>query len=113
MGNSVSVSPNALRQYGNTANAIAAELGSAGAFDLAGNLAAMTPVFGLIGQDFLAAFAVAQANHAKNFADVTSVFAQRAQHAHATAASYEDTDRTHAAALGAAGEGLAGLEELA
>ncbi|NUS42156.1 MAG: hypothetical protein HOQ24_00430, partial [Mycobacteriaceae bacterium] len=54
MGN-IEVSPEALRAYGASAGAISTELAATGGFDLAANLAAMVPVFGLIGQDFLAA----------------------------------------------------------
>jgi hypothetical protein len=106
MDNSVSVSPNALRRYGETAGAIASEVSSAGAFDLAGNLAAMTASFGLIGQDFLAMFAPAQADHAANYAALASVFAARARHAAANAACYESTDRAQADALRAVQTGI-------
>jgi hypothetical protein len=88
----ISVVPDALRSYGAAMGSVSAAVASTGAFDTAGNLAAMTPVFGLIGQDFLAAFAVAQANHAQNYADLATLFGHHARLAHQSAAGYESTD---------------------
>lgn len=99
MGDNMQVSPAALRTYGAAAEGISTTLAASGAFDLAGNVAAMTPVFGLVGQDFLAAFAVAQANHAKAYGDVASAFGGRAQLARHSADAYEDIDNKHADAL--------------
>jgi hypothetical protein len=99
MGNNMHVSPAALRAYGRTAEEISAQLAASGAFDLAKNVAALVPVFGLIGQDFLAGFTVAQASHAKAYGDVAAAFGNRARLAHTSADTYERSDNEHADAL--------------
>ena len=92
-----------LHEFGNTAAVVAEQILGAGSFDLAKNVAALTPVFGAIGADFLAAYAVAQANHAKSVAELGGHFAATAASAHATAAQYRAADDSTATALGAAG----------
>lgn len=104
----VEVTPDALRAYGNTAAGISAELAGAGSFDLAANIAAMVPVFGLIGQDFLAAFGVAQANHAANITDLATNFGNRAQMAHHSAQAYENHDASLSKALKAVNTQIGG-----
>jgi TPP-dependent pyruvate/acetoin dehydrogenase alpha subunit len=108
MGNSVEVSTEALRAYGQAAQEISGRLVAAGAFDQAEHVAALVPVFGVIGQDFLAAFGVAQAQHAAAYTDVAATFGGRARHAHTSADAYEGSDHTHAAALRAIGRALGG-----
>lgn len=93
------VSPSELRAYGAKAGAISAQLAATGAFDLAGNVAAMVPVFGVIGQDFLAAFGVAQASHAAEYAKVAETFGSRAALAQSSADGYEETDNQHAESI--------------
>ncbi|MBJ8345271.1 type VII secretion target [Antrihabitans sp. YC2-6] len=93
-----------IRSYGNTAADVASRIVGAAGVDLTGNVAALTPVFGAIGGDFLAMFAVAQANHAKSVADLAGHYAATAAAAHATAASYQVADHGTAATLGHVGE---------
>lgn len=92
-----------LHEYGNTAAAVAERILGAGSFDLAANIAALTPVFGAIGADFLAAYAVAQANHAKSVAELGGHFVATAVSSRATAAGYRSVDESAAAAVHAAG----------
>lgn len=89
-----------IRSYGNTAAEVAARIAGAAGFDLAENVAALTPVFGAVGAEFLAAFAVAQANHAQSVAALAGNFTATAAAAHATAAGYEVVDRTTAGTVG-------------
>ncbi|GAF48935.1 MULTISPECIES: type VII secretion target [Rhodococcus] len=98
-----------IRNYGATAAQAAEQISGAAALDLGANLAALAPVFGPIGADFLASFAAAQANHARSVAELASHYAQTAIAAHATADSYDSVDGANGAALGAAGDGIGGL----
>ncbi|TQC44774.1 ESX-1 secretion-associated protein [Rhodococcus sp. WS4] len=98
-----------IRNYGATAAQAAEQISSAAALDLGTNLAALAPVFGPIGADFLASFAAAQANHAKSVAELATHYAQTALAAHTTADSYDSVDGTTGAALGTVGEGIGGL----
>jgi hypothetical protein len=101
--------PDGIRNYGTTAAQAAEQVGSAAALDLGTNLAALAPVFGPIGADFLASFAAAQANHAASVAELAHHYAQTAIAAHATAESYDSVDGATGDALGAVGDELGGL----
>lgn len=99
MSDGIRVTPAALRDYAGTAGGISSALSVVGAVDAARNLAIMAPVFGLIGEDFLAAFAVAQANHIKGITDLAAYFGAHATNATSNAKAYERVDRDHASAL--------------
>ncbi|WP_081511848.1 hypothetical protein [Nocardia donostiensis] len=71
---------------------MAADVLVAGATNQAATLAAAVPVFGLIGQDFLAAFAVAQANNLSSTTELAYVHAMTAVAAHESAALYDSTE---------------------
>ncbi|WP_348537884.1 type VII secretion target [Nocardia brasiliensis] len=73
---------------------------TAGAVDQAATIATVVPVFGLIGQEFLAAFAFAQANHLSSVAELAAVHAGTALTAHQAASTYEVTDSASGAAIG-------------
>ncbi|KQS00462.1 hypothetical protein ASG12_06070 [Williamsia sp. Leaf354] len=102
----VSVQPDAVRAYGTTVAGVGAAIESAGAMDLAANIAVMVPVFGLIGQDFLAGFGGAQFSNAVSTASLVAVHAASAASAFESAAGYEGTDGDTAGALGSAGSTL-------
>ncbi|WP_068272037.1 type VII secretion target [Aldersonia kunmingensis] len=104
---SVEVVPAGIRAYADTNQAIAAQLASAAGFDAAENVAAATPVFGLIGADFLAMFALAQANHAQTVGKLSATFNASSTAAQTNAASYENTDNQHGASLDSIAGGLA------
>lgn len=104
------VVPDGIRDYGNTAAQAAEQIGSAGAIDLAANLTALAPVLGPIGADFLASYAIAQANHAKQVGALANHYAQTAVVAHSTAESYDSTDGATSADLGAVGQGIDGAQ---
>lgn len=96
---SVEVSPDDLRAFANRTGRLASEMTEASAFDLAGNMAAMTPVFGLVGADYLAAFDTVQTQHAESFASLATYFTNAAANLHANANAYEHTDASTAAKL--------------
>ncbi|EOM75898.1 ESX-1 secretion-associated protein [Rhodococcus rhodnii] len=101
------VDTDGIRAYARSAAQSAEQIGSAGAYDLAANIAALTPVLGPIGADFLAAFAHAQSTHAQSVAELAAHYAGTAAAADSAAAGYDGTDRASGDALGGIGESLA------
>ncbi|QTJ69396.1 ESX-1 secretion-associated protein [Rhodococcus sp. ZPP] len=98
-----------IRRYGATAAQAAEQISSAAAIDLGADLAALAPVFGPIGADFLASFAVAQGNHAKSVAELASHYAHTAVASGATADSYDSVDDANSGALGDIGGAIGDL----
>ncbi|MEU1206807.1 type VII secretion target [Nocardia sp. NPDC056611] len=84
--------PDAIRAYGDASAAMATAVASAAAVDQVATVAALVPVFGLIGQDFLLSYAGAQGNHLSSVAELAAVHAGTAVTAHEAAASYEAVD---------------------
>lgn len=84
--------PVAIEAYADTAALMSAAVASAGSINAAANVAQMVPVFGLIGQEFLLAFAQAQAGHLFGVGQLAAVHAGTAAAAMATAAEFTDTD---------------------
>ncbi|NLU81282.1 type VII secretion target [Rhodococcus sp. HNM0569] len=105
----VSVVTDGIRAYGATTAQAAEQVAAAGAFDLAANIAALTPVLGPIGADFLAAFAHAQGTHAEAVASLANFYTQTALAANASADGYDDTDAGTGSALGGLGPDMGGL----
>lgn len=88
----VTATPEALEGFTAANAAIGTAVGSAGAINAAANTAVMVPVFGLIGQEFLASFIGAQANHLFSVGSLAAVHASTAAASAAGLASYEGTD---------------------
>lgn len=86
--------PDAIRAFGGAAATMAAGVATAGAFDQVATVAAAAPVFGLIGQDFLVAFAGAQSNHASSVFELAGVHAATAVALQQDAAAYEAAEAT-------------------
>lgn len=97
----VTIAPDALDGYAAATASVAATVAAAGSIDAAANTAAMIPVFGLIGQEFLAAFIGAQGNHLVAVGNLAAVHAGTAVAASAGAVAFRGTD--HAAAAGLKG----------
>ncbi|MFF0527388.1 ESX-1 secretion-associated protein [Nocardia amikacinitolerans] len=100
-GNSMSdlsVETEAVRAFATENAGIAAQISSAG-FDGPAQVAALTPVFGLIGADYLLSFAAAQVLQAKDINDLSAKYADLSFKAFNAASLYEGTDTTNAGAL--------------
>ncbi|GAA1479961.1 hypothetical protein GCM10009624_04010 [Gordonia sinesedis] len=97
--NNVTVTPEVLEGFAATNAAIGTAVGAAGSINAAANTAVMIPVFGLIGQEFLAAFIGAQANHLFSVGNLAAVHASTAASAVAGLAQYEGSDAASAATL--------------
>ncbi|MBO0853860.1 MAG: hypothetical protein J2P18_08835 [Nocardia sp.] len=91
--------PAAIRRYGDMSAEMASQTLTAGTVDQAATIAAAIPVFGLIGQDFLATYAMAQANHLGSVTELAAVHAGTALTAHESAAKYAATDHGNAGHL--------------
>ena len=76
--NHVTVTPEVLEGFAATNAAIGTAVAAAGSVNAAANTAVMIPVFGLIGQEFLAAFIAAQANHLFAVGNLSAVHAATA-----------------------------------
>ncbi|MBL1075179.1 hypothetical protein JK358_12330 [Nocardia sp. 2] len=66
------------------------------AADVVTSLSQAVPVFGLIGQDFLAAFALAQGNFLLSSAEIAAVHASAATAAYAAVGEYGSNEVTSA-----------------
>ncbi|MFT4043025.1 MAG: type VII secretion target [Gordonia sp. (in: high G+C Gram-positive bacteria)] len=100
--NNVTVAPEALEGFAAANAAIGTALSAAGGINAAANTAIMTPVFGIIGQEFLAAFVAAQANHLFSVGSLAAVHASTAATCLAGLAEFEGTDAVGAAVIDSA-----------
>jgi hypothetical protein len=96
------VEPNTFQQYGDITAGMATAVATAGTVDEAASVAAAAPVFGLIGQEFLASFAYAQSNHFTAVNQLANVYANTSTAAHTAAGAYEQTELSSAAGFIAA-----------
>ncbi|MDL9936711.1 type VII secretion target [Gordonia sp. ABSL1-1] len=99
-GDRVSASPEVLESFAATHASIATAIGAAGTINAAANTAVMVPVFGLIGQEFLASFIAAQGNHLASVAELTMVHAATAASTLGALADFQVTDAGSAAVIG-------------
>ncbi|WP_327150660.1 type VII secretion target [Nocardia sp. NBC_01329] len=102
----VSVATDALRAFGITNSGIGTEIAAVGNIDAVTNVAALTPVFGLIGADYLAMFAAAQVLQARDINDLSAKYQKLSEAAFTSAFNYDLTDDGTAGALGTTGSGL-------
>ena len=98
-GAGIRVVPDGIRAFGTTNLRAAEHVAQAGAIDLGANISALDPALGLIGGDFLAVFAVAQSEHSRAVALLSTSYASNGVAAHEAAAGYESADAGTATAL--------------
>lgn len=99
----LSVDPEAVRAFAATQHGVAADIAAAGNLDTVAGVAAMTPVFGLIGADYLAMYAAAEVLHAKDINALSGRYAHLGTTASGTAGTIETTDGSFAGGLGQLG----------
>ncbi|ATL68574.1 type VII secretion target [Nocardia terpenica] len=104
----LSVETDAVRAFAATHEGVAADIAGAGNFDTVTHVAAMTPVFGIIGADYLAMFAAAQLLHAKDINDLSAKCDHLGKAAFGSAAVFDDTDQSSAGTLGNIGTQIGG-----
>ena len=76
--NQVTVQPESLQAFGATSAALGTAAAAVGAVDAVAVSAAVTAVFGLIGQEFALAYGVAQANHLASIGQLAAAHAATA-----------------------------------
>lgn len=86
------VAAEAVQTFAAASAALSAATAAAGTADATVQTAVMTGAFGLIGQEFLAAFAVAQANHLSSVGALAAVHAATASAASAGLAAFTGAD---------------------
>ncbi|MET8870585.1 type VII secretion target [Nocardia sp. NPDC004604] len=96
----LSVETDAVRAFATTNAGVASEIAGAG-FDGVQNVVALTPVFGLIGADYLLAFAAAQVLQAKDINDLSAKYDKLSKSAFTAAAAFDTTDSSNAGVLSA------------
>ncbi|MBO0853892.1 MAG: ESX-1 secretion-associated protein [Nocardia sp.] len=108
MAENLTADTTAVRGFGATHQAIAGQIAGAGNMDTASHVAAMTPVFGLIGADYLAMFAAAQALHCTDINDLSAKCNHLGQSAFGTAALVDNADNAASGAINAVGHSIGG-----
>ncbi|MDR7170347.1 hypothetical protein J2W56_004098 [Nocardia kruczakiae] len=98
----------AISAFGAAHQSIGTEIAGAANMDTATHVAAMTPVFGLIGADYLAMFAAAQVLHCSDVNDLSAKCNHLGQSAFGTVAILGDNDAAAAGTLGAIGNAIGG-----
>ena len=95
----MSVETDPLRVFAATHEGVAAQISGAGNMDTASHVAAMTPVFGIIGADYLAMFAAAQVLHCQDINDLSQKVNDISGAAFNTAATFDSGDSEFSGAL--------------
>ncbi|MFE3052119.1 type VII secretion target [Nocardia sp. NPDC059239] len=96
------VDTGAVRTFAAAQHGVAVDIAAQGGLDTVSHVAAMTPVFGLIGADFLAGFAVAELLHDRDIAALSARFGALGRAGFGSAATYDTTDAEVAGGLGTA-----------
>jgi hypothetical protein len=94
--------------YGATAHVMAGEMAAAGAGAAGADPALLGPIMGLIGGDFMAAYAAAHAGHVAAIGQLSAVLTSMGGAATGAAVVLDETDHTNAAAINTANPGLGG-----
>lgn len=101
----ISADAEGIAAYGTTAGVMASELAAAGTGAAGAAPTVLGPIFGVIGGDFLAAYAAAHAGHVATIGQLSAVLGTMSGAAGVAAVSYAEADISNAAALrDAAGE---------
>ncbi|MFJ9368278.1 type VII secretion target [Nocardia sp. NPDC101769] len=102
----ISIHPDGLTAYATTTAVLAADLAAAAAHAATAAPELLVPAFGLIGADFLTAYAAAHGTHVTTLDEVSTILAAMSATTAAAAVAYTDHDSAYAATLGTAGAEL-------
>lgn len=89
-----------IRQFARQLDTAGGEVSAAGGMDVAHSVAALGPVFGLIGADFVTVFGAAQTSHASSIGKLAAVLTASGDTAHAIANVYDGNEAQHIVELG-------------
>ncbi|MEV0683311.1 type VII secretion target [Nocardia sp. NPDC050378] len=104
----LSVQTEGVNAFATTNAGVAGQIAAAGNFDLVANVSAMTPVFGLIGADYLAMFAAAQVLQAKDINELSAKFGSLSDAAFRSSVTFDATDIDNAAQIAREAAGIGG-----
>lgn len=90
----------ALRSFATIQQGVAGDIAAQGGLDTTAHVTGLTPVFGVIGADFLAAFAVAELLHDRDIGALSAAFANLAHAATTSANTLQRNDIDYADGLG-------------
>ncbi|MFC8043062.1 type VII secretion target [Nocardia sp. NPDC057353] len=96
----LSVDTDGVRDFAATNAGVAGQIAGAGNFDAVANVSALTPVFGLIGADYLAMFAAAQVLQARDINDLSAKVGDLSNSAFNAAAAYDGQEAASGAVFG-------------
>ncbi|MFC9895912.1 type VII secretion target [Nocardia sp. NPDC127579] len=99
MTNNLSADTDAVRLFGAQNASIASQIFGVANVDSAASIAAMTPVFGVIGADFLMSFAAAQILQSKDMNELAGKYTDLATSAQTAAQEYLSQDHVNAVHL--------------
>ncbi|WP_024802384.1 hypothetical protein [Nocardia sp. BMG51109] len=95
----ISVDTEGVAAYGATAGGLSGEMAMAAARAAGADPLLLGPIFGLIGGDFVAAYAAAHAGHVAGIGELSAVLGSMGAAAAGTAAAHAETDLGNAAAV--------------
>ncbi|WP_307613494.1 type VII secretion target [Nocardia vermiculata] len=95
----ISVDTEGVAAYGATATGLAGEMGVAAAGAAGADPLLLGPIFGLVGGDFVAAYAAAHAGHVAGIGELSAVMGSMGAAAAGAATTYSGTDADHAATI--------------
>ncbi|WP_067656913.1 type VII secretion target [Nocardia harenae] len=98
----LSVDTDGVRDFAATNAGVAGQIAGAGNFDAVANVSALTPVFGLIGADYLVMFAAAQVLQARDINDLSGKVGELSNSAFNAAAAFDGQEFASGAAIGGA-----------
>ncbi|QIS13476.1 type VII secretion target [Nocardia arthritidis] len=108
MSDELSVETQAVRAFAASNAGIAGDIAGVANIDVVKNVTALTPVFGLIGADYLALFAAAQVLQAKDMNDLSAKYAKLSDAAFKSANAYDITDMINSGAMASKTAEIAG-----
>ncbi|WP_280262899.1 hypothetical protein [Nocardia wallacei] len=95
----VSVDTEGVAAYGATAGGLSAEMAAAAASAAGADPLLLGPIFGLVGGDFVAAYAAAHAGHVAGISELSAVLGSMGVAATGAAVATSESDLGNAAAL--------------
>lgn len=95
----ISVDTEGVAAYAATATGLAGEMGVAAAGAAGADPLLLGPIFGLVGGDFVAAYAAAHAGHVAGIGELSAVMGSMGAAAAGAATTYAGTDADHAATI--------------
>ncbi|WP_024795850.1 type VII secretion target [Tomitella biformata] len=95
-----------IRQFASQLGSAGGDVATVGGMDVAASVAALGPVFGLIGADFVTVFGAAQTSHAASIGKLAAVLTASGDTANAIATVYDGNEADQIDSLRKVAEGV-------